>query len=260
MAARTRPNLNPFRECRNCGGEFQPSRSDALHCSLRCTKQASAKRHPRKNRQRGSPRYYESQKLAAENLRRCSGCEKILPVDSFWKSQPGKRLSKCADCTTAKQRTSRKKDTNAPKIRERSLRWRLAHPQLSKERIAACVKANPEPSREARRRRRVFQSQNGVFVVTQRELCRLLIRQRGCCYLCNLPIIDKELDHIIPVSKGGRHSIGNLGWACHKCNRSKSNKMLSQFRFGGKNERSSPSNHVVPKRFGIDETRHCVSA
>ena len=189
---------------------------------------------PVRFRPRGSPRFYEAQRLAKENLRRCTGCQAILSIEEFWKSDPGKRTTKCRTCLSTRQKAIRKKDTNTGKKRERSRRWRLAHPELYKARIAACTKANPAPKTEARRKRRVLQSKNGVYRVSQNDLRRLLVHQQGRCYLCDFPIIDKELDHIIPISKGGHHSIGNLGWTCHKCNRSKSNKLLSQFRFGGK--------------------------
>lgn len=42
-----------------------------------------------------------------------------------------------------------------------------------------------------------------------------------------------ELDHIIPLSKGGEHSYRNTQCACHKCNLEKRNKILGQLRLFG---------------------------
>jgi len=47
------------------------------------------------------------------------------------------------------------------------------------------------------------------------------------CYICG-ELIEKgrrEVDHIIPLSKGGPHRLSNLAIACDKCNRHKSAKM-----------------------------------
>lgn len=50
------------------------------------------------------------------------------------------------------------------------------------------------------------------------------------CQYCGLkaPDIILEIDHIIPVSKGGDNSIENLVTACRQCNGGKSNKKLSE--------------------------------
>jgi 5-methylcytosine-specific restriction endonuclease McrA/predicted nucleic acid-binding Zn ribbon protein len=62
------------------------------------------------------------------------------------------------------------------------------------------------------------------------QLChkKLKRKDRGMC--CdNAP----ELDHIIPLSKGGEHSYRNTQCACRKCNSEKSNNELGQLRLFG---------------------------
>lgn len=51
------------------------------------------------------------------------------------------------------------------------------------------------------------------------------------CQMCSASIAEQsllllEIDHIIPVSKGGLSTLDNLQTLCWKCNRSKSNKIL----------------------------------
>lgn len=55
---------------------------------------------------------------------------------------------------------------------------------------------------------------------------RAMKRDRFQCTYCGAPGTDVELeiDHIIPVSKGGSHHISNLTTACRKCNQTKSDK------------------------------------
>lgn len=49
------------------------------------------------------------------------------------------------------------------------------------------------------------------------------------CYHCGSPA--KHIDHIIPVSKGGEHRLGNLGPMCADCNLRKGSKFYGQFRY-----------------------------
>jgi len=47
------------------------------------------------------------------------------------------------------------------------------------------------------------------------------------CYLCCglIPLGERHVDHIVPLSKGGKHKASNLGIAHSSCNLSKGAKM-----------------------------------
>ena len=46
-----------------------------------------------------------------------------------------------------------------------------------------------------------------------------------CAYCgCDLEENQKHLDHILPISRGGKHTIKNVHWTCAECNLSKGNK------------------------------------
>jgi hypothetical protein len=49
-------------------------------------------------------------------------------------------------------------------------------------------------------------------------------RDKGRCAKCG-SILDLEFDHIIPFSKGGANSVGNLQILCSRCNKKKANKI-----------------------------------
>lgn len=55
------------------------------------------------------------------------------------------------------------------------------------------------------------------------------------CYYCNTPLIGREvhIDHIVPISRGGKHEISNLCAACMPCNGSKHNKLPHEWRRKG---------------------------
>lgn len=73
-----------------------------------------------------------------------------------------------------------------------------------------------------------------LLAATVEEVDRLAVieRDNATCYLCGTklnPETDKiTLDHVIPLTRGGSHSMDNLKVACVSCNTRKSNKLLSE--------------------------------
>jgi 5-methylcytosine-specific restriction endonuclease McrA len=94
--------------------------------------------------------------------------------------------------------------------------------------IANAMKQN------AKRRARI--RGGGAFVVSERDEARLLRRFDGLCAYCRENDAC-EIDHVVPISRGGRHSIGNLLPACFDCNRSKLDKFVVEWRAGRKRPR-----------------------
>jgi hypothetical protein len=56
----------------------------------------------------------------------------------------------------------------------------------------------------------------------------LLVRDGGRCRRCRRSI-NLEMDHIVPVSKGGKTEESNLQTLCRRCNRAKSKKLVPGF-------------------------------
>lgn len=50
-------------------------------------------------------------------------------------------------------------------------------------------------------------------------------KYNGYCYLCGrkLDFSEFEIEHIIPLNRGGTNNFNNLGCSCHMCNRIKQN-------------------------------------
>jgi 5-methylcytosine-specific restriction endonuclease McrA len=51
------------------------------------------------------------------------------------------------------------------------------------------------------------------------------------CTYCETPLFGKpfHVDHKLPISRGGKHDIGNLCAACRPCNSSKCDKTPEEF-------------------------------
>lgn len=54
-------------------------------------------------------------------------------------------------------------------------------------------------------------------------------RDGEICQYCDSPAPDGDVDHILPLSKGGRDSLDNLVWSCQRCNREKHDKTLYEW-------------------------------
>ena len=75
------------------------------------------------------------------------------------------------------------------------------------------------------------------------------------CYLCGTAIdttshflapTSRAIDHITPISRGGKHDLDNLAFACRKCNLRKCNKTPEEYRaWRARHQQDAPQN--VPR-------------
>lgn len=70
-----------------------------------------------------------------------------------------------------------------------------------------------------------------MFHVSDRDWRRLCQRHGGRCYYCG-SVKPLTMDHVVPVSRGGQHSIGNLLPACGPCNATKHHRTIMEWRLG----------------------------
>lgn len=176
--------------CVVCGNAFQAKRRDAKKCSDAC-----AVEHKRAY---DFARYAEKQDEIYERVRAWYAANK--EAKSLY--------------------DSRYREDNADRIRETKRRY---------SREYSLRPTTRENARLATHRRRARLARNGVYEVTPRDLSRLRARYRGKCAYCESRNAE-HWDHVIPVVRGGTHSIGNLLPACRECNLSKSHKFVSEWR------------------------------
>ena len=118
------------------------------------------------------------------------------------------------------------RETNPDKIKQLTTDYRKNNLEKVKKVKSDWRKNNPEAVQKHRMTRRARKAQNGVYKVFNKELDKLM---QASCVSCG-STDQITIDHIIPVSKGGQHSIGNLQSLCKSCNSSKGTKTMSEWK------------------------------
>ena len=75
---------------------------------------------------------------------------------------------------------------------------------------------------------RAYHSKNQRKLATRELRERIMLRDNYTCQLCGKSMPDEvglQIDHIIPIAKGGKTIMSNLRVLCSKCNGSKSDKI-----------------------------------
>lgn len=152
----------------------------------------------------------------------CSICKINQKISNFYKISGSERaISWCKSCY---------KDYNL-KNKERKKVYDFEYRQVNKKRIAKVSRkyhvSNRERARDAAHRRRSIQMNNGSFKIYKKELFKIY---NSACFYCG-SLNKITIDHIVPISRGGTHSIGNLVAACAFCNGSKHNKLLVEWKY-----------------------------
>lgn len=167
-----------------------------------------------------------AEQVALNATRQCSACSQTKPLTDFSKqaSCPGGFRNECQDCKNAKARDwylrnkeHRKKTAQA---------WRDSNRDKVAKASSAWTKSNADKKLNHYHARKARLKQNGVYKVAATELKRLY---SSPCFYCGTSDNITQ-DHVIPIQRGGRHSIGNLVPACQPCNSSKQDKTITEWK------------------------------
>lgn len=116
------------------------------------------------------------------------------------------------------------REENADRLKEYGKQKYAKNPAPYIERAKKWDKANPLAKRIYTNRRRArLRAAEGKH--TAAELKALMVKQRGKCACCREPLKHGyDVDHVVPLAKGGTNDILNIQLLCPPCNRSKGAK------------------------------------
>lgn len=127
--------------------------------------------------------------------------------------------------------------------------WRDRNPELARTVWKRWDSSNPEKRKQIGRKYRIRHPEMAVRQNTIRRLrvgdfdryqplIDSLVREvsklpKVVCTYCRKKIVGKcHFDHIVPISRGGKHVRENLCVACKRCNLSKGPKLLTEWKNG----------------------------
>jgi len=85
--------------------------------------------------------------------------------------------------------------------------------------------------RNAKHRRRAIEKAGSCTTTQLNKLVASSMNEDGLflCVYCNNYSTLYEVEHVLPLSRGGLHDIDNIAVACPPCNRRKGNKTVEEF-------------------------------
>ena len=156
----------------------------------------------------------------------CTKCGKTKSLDDFYrdKGMPDGRRGDCKVCNLRKtrehyQRTIDQRNAYSRKYyrenKEKILQYQLEYARANREKVRAYGRSY-----------RAKKNNVEAYKVTDKDCMNI---KNQPCLMCG-STENVHIDHIIPISKGGRHAIGNLQPLCKPCNTAKSNKYMIEWR------------------------------
>jgi 5-methylcytosine-specific restriction endonuclease McrA len=105
--------------------------------------------------------------------------------------------------------------------------YRAANPDRVRARSAAYYRANPERWNAAYARRKARKMGR---VVRPADYAQILIEHGMVCHICGGDIADRSdlhFDHVIPLARGGEHSVENIRPSHARCNLQKGPRLIA---------------------------------
>lgn len=197
--------------CKICNSDFIPSHFNQKLCSIKCkteSRRAVLKKHKMTDVWKVSnEKWVNSEKRKAN--------ERSLCQKPSYKAKAVIRSMTCLRKSPTLQKKKKLRDIEFSKSEKGKAINKVSRKKYSKTDKGLITSKNGKAKRRALEK-------NGKVTLT--EWNAVLFKNDYRCVKCKT---DKkiEMDHIIPLSKGGNHSKDNIQPLCRSCNASKGNKI-----------------------------------
>lgn len=190
-------------------------------------------------------------------MKTCTKCNVAQPLSEFYKCKNHKDLHTYECKTCMKKHTAAYRTANLERAQAATKKWkelnknhlseyrriyyknnhsteinytreyRKNNPEIVRNLLLAWKSRNPNNCRIYAQNRRTLTSKGQLSENITEKLMKL---QKGKCACCGKPLNERyDLDHIIPLSKGGLHIDSNIQLLSRTCNRQKHNKDPIEF-------------------------------
>jgi 5-methylcytosine-specific restriction endonuclease McrA len=160
---------------------------------------------------------YDPDKNRANGRRwREANREKVAANKRVYAGTPQRKAYAAEWYAANRDRIAEKRRAEAGKYREQNIAS-----------AKAWAKANPDKAREysrMNRRNRRARAKDAGGTHTSADLASILHAQGNRCAYCRCALskVEKHVDHIVPLARGGSNGRENLQYLCRPCNQSKS--------------------------------------
>ena len=171
----------------------------------------------------------------------CGTCRELLPRADYYRSsrtKDGLRAS-CKPCTNASNVSSYERNKGKVLERQRISRSTPEHQARLREYLEHYLPANRDKYAERSAKRRALMRD---ALVDEGITVKALRAKHGDeCMFCGVTMLFNgqakgnlnprlaTIEHLQPLSRGGKHSWDNTTLCCHRCNTSKNNKTVDEF-------------------------------
>lgn len=174
--------------------------------------------------------------LFVDGKKPCSKCKRLLPVSMYHKMSKARSgyKSSCKECRKSEHEVDYKEHKEARLLagkkwrernRERMTAIRKRWVDNNKKGFAAMVRAWEQKNRDAKNshgRNYQARKKNAKGSHSKSDITLLLQYQKGKCAVCRDALGGTfDVDHVVPLSRGGENDKYNLQLLCVTCNRTK---------------------------------------
>jgi len=182
-----------------------------------------ARDNPERNRERVRQWADENPDKVAQY--RKDNAERIAKVKRQWRRDNPDKV---------KEHKRRDAINNRESYRKRHKEWRDANPehvrQYSRKQYRKRKRREGNSFIAAHNSKRRALKMNNGGEHTKDDIDNLMELQHGRCGYCGITLFDDyHIDHMIPLSRGGRNDVNNILLTCPSCNLEKHNKTIDEW-------------------------------
>lgn len=157
------------------------------------------------------------------DIKTCTKCGESKPLSmySFRERKTGTLRNQCKPCVAEASAPIKKKyyQEHLDQYTSRARAWYADNTERAKANTKRWQAANNEKRNEYRRKRN--QLLYSTDAIDEVDINGRIDMFGGKCWMCNADATT--IDHVKPLSKGGRHMLANIRPACRSCNARKNN-------------------------------------